>query len=95
MAIKLLDQRDHVDRARRLGQIDHARIDAAVGVEREVFGPEMFGRLVVGEVVEEDRAQDGAFGFYVCGKTADCVIGGCHGFCNGTLSHLPVQHKRM
>ena len=78
--VEFLDQRDHVDRPRRLRQIDHARINAAVRVEREIFGPQMLRRLVVSKVVEQDRAQDRALGFHVRGKRADAVIGSGQGF---------------
>ncbi len=76
--IEFLDQRNHIDRPRGFRKIDHARVNAPVGIEREVFDPQMLGCLVVGKVVEQDRAQNGALGFYICGKTADRVFGSCH-----------------
>ena len=38
-----------------------------MGVEREVFGVELFGGLGVGGVVEQDGAEDGFFGLDVGG----------------------------
>src|SRR5258708_26532358 len=38
----------------------------------------MLGRLIVGKVVQQNRAQNRALRFYVRGKSADAVIGGCH-----------------
>src|SRR5712691_4166020 len=38
----------------------------------------MLGRLVIGKVVQQNRAQDRALRFYVRGKSADALIGGCH-----------------
>ena len=76
LPVQLLDQRDDVDRPRRLGQIHHARVDAPVRIEREIFRPQMLGRLVVGEIVEQDRAQNGALGFHIRGKHAEVVIRG-------------------
>ena len=53
----------------------------------------MLCRLVVSEVVEQDRAQDGTLGLYIRGKRADAVIGRRHRFvlCPKCLP----QHKRM
>ena len=39
----------------------------------------MFGSLVVREIVQENRAQYGALGFYISGKTAcETVVGRGH-----------------
>ncbi len=78
MPVKLLDQRDHVDRTRRLRQIHHARINSPVRVQRKILDAKMLGGLVIGKVVEENRAQNGALRFYVRGKSADAVISGRH-----------------
>jgi hypothetical protein len=78
-AVELLDQRDHVDRTTRLLQVAHARINAAVRVQREMVAGEMFGGLIVKGIVEQDRAQDGAFSLDAYGQSAvKTVIGGCH-----------------
>ncbi len=76
--IQFLDQRDHVDRPRRFRQVHHPRINPPVRVEREIFDPQMLGGLVVGKVVEQDRAQNRAFGLDVRRKSADAVIGSRH-----------------
>ena len=76
--VELLDQRDHVDRPGRLGQIHHAGVNAAMGVERKVFRLEMLGRLVVGKIIQQDGAEDGPLGFHV-GRQAvrETVVGSC------------------
>ncbi len=63
--VQFLDQRDHVNRTRRLRQIDHARVNAAMRIEREIFRLQMLGSLVVGKIVEQNRAQNRALGFHV------------------------------
>ena len=73
--VQLFDQRDDVDRPRRLGQIDHARINAAMRIEREIFRPQMLRGLVVGKIVEQDRAENGALGLHARGQCADAVVG--------------------
>ena len=72
--IQLLDQRDHVDRPRRLRQIHHPRVNAPVRIKREILDPQMLGCLVVRKVVEQNRAQDRAFSFYIRGERADRVL---------------------
>ena len=94
VAIKLLDQRDHVDGTRGFRQIDHASVNPAVRVERKVFDSQVFGGLVISKVVEQDRAQNRALGFYVRRKRADVVVSSGHGLdvfpssqnANGTLT---------
>ena len=79
--IEFFDQRNHVDRSRGLGQIDHAGEDAAMRIEREVLRLQMLGGFVVGKIVEQDRAQDGALGFNVRRKRVrETVIGSCQSF---------------
>ena len=47
-----------------------------MGVEREIFRLEMFSGLVIGEVVQQDGAQNGAFRFHVSGKAVrETVVG--------------------
>ncbi len=72
--VELLDQRDHVNRPRRFRQIDHPGINPPVRIEREIFDPQMLGRLVVSKVVEQNRAQNRALGLYVRRKSAETVI---------------------
>ncbi len=55
--IEFLDQRDHVDRTRRLRQVDHPRINPPMRIEGEILNPQMFRSLVVRKVVQQDRAQ--------------------------------------
>ncbi len=78
-AVEFLDQRDHVDRTAALLQVAHARINAAVRVQRKVVRREVFGGLIVERIVQQDRAQDRALGFHADGQAAfQTVIGGCH-----------------
>ncbi len=78
-AVQFFDQRDHVHRAAALLQVAHARINAAMRVEREVVRGEVLGGLVVERVVEQDRAQDGALRLHAYGKSAfQTVVGGRH-----------------
>ena len=80
VAVELFDQRDHVDGPGRLGQVHHAGVNAAMGVERKIFRLEMLGGLVVGKIVQQDGAENRAFGFNV-GRQAvrETVVGGCQG----------------
>jgi hypothetical protein len=49
-----------------------------VRVEGEIFRLEMFGRLIVGKIVQQNRAQNRALGLYVRRKTVrETVISGC------------------
>ena len=85
MAVEFFDQRDHVDRPGRFGQVHHARVNAAMGVEREIFRLQMLGRLVVRKIVQQDGAEDGAFGFNVRGQAVrEIVVGRCQGFLSVT-----------
>ncbi len=78
-AVEFLDQGDHVHRPASLLQIAHARINAAMGVEREVVGGEMLGGLIVERVIEQDCAQDGALRLHAHGQPAfQTVVGGRH-----------------
>ena len=77
--VEFFDQGDDVDGARRLGELHHARVDAAMGVEREIFGAQMFGGIVVGVIVEQDGAEDRALGFDVCRHASDGGVDGGHG----------------
>jgi hypothetical protein len=49
-----------------------------MGVEGEVLGLEMLSGVVIGVVVEQDGAEDGAFGFDVCRHAADGGLYGRH-----------------
>ena len=78
VALEFFGQSNEVDGTGRLGEIDHASVDAAVRVERKIFDAQVLGSLVVGEVIEQDCAENGALGFYVRRKSADGVVGGGH-----------------
>ena len=65
MAVQFLDQGDQVDGARGFGQVHHPRINTAMGVERKIVRLQTLRSLVVGEIVEQNRAQDGALGLDV------------------------------
>src|SRR5207302_6109493 len=77
VSAQLLNQGDDVDRPRRLGQIDHARVNAPVRIEREIFRAQMLGGLVIGKIVEQNGAENGALGFDAGRKCADAVVGSC------------------
>ena len=76
--VQLLDQRDHVDRPRRLRQVHHARVNPPVRIQRKVLDPQMLRRLVVSKIVEQDRAQNRTLRLHVRRKTADRIFGSCH-----------------
>ncbi len=80
VAVELFDQRDHVDGPGRLGQVHHAGVNAAMGVERKVFRLEMLRRLVVSKVVEQDGAENRALGLNI-GRQAvrETVVSSCQG----------------
>ena len=70
---ELLFQRDEVDRRAALAERDHPIEDAPVRVAVEVAAVDHLRRGVEGVVVDEDRAEDRAFGFQIVRKrTFDC-----------------------
>ena len=90
MPVEFLDQRDHVDRPRRLRQIHHPRINPPVRVQRKILDPQMLRRLVIGKIVQQDRAQNRALGFHIRRKGADRVIGSRQ----SSLSQCSANRKR-
>src|SRR5204863_4152813 len=68
VSAEFLCQRDQVDGTRGVRKIHHARVNTAVGIEEKVFGLQVLGSLIVGKVVEKNRAEDRALSFYVCRK---------------------------
>src|SRR5258708_2569470 len=82
--IEFFNERYDVNWAGRFGDVHHAEINPAVRVDGEVFGFQVLGRIVVGMVVEQNCAKNGAFGLYVRGKNAYAVISRCH-----CLSQIP------
>ena len=87
-----LDQRDHVDRPRRLRQVHHARINPPVRIERKILHPQMLRRLVVSKVVEQDRAQNRALSVYIRRKRADRVIRCGQDFSRAQISKSYDKH---
>ena len=69
---ELLLQRDQIDRVAALRQPDHLVEDAAVRVAKEIGGVDDLGGEVEGVVVQQDRAEDRAFGFEV---VRECSFG--------------------
>ena len=69
-AAELVGQGDDVDGAAGVDELAHAREDALVGIEREVFGLDAFSGFVIGGVFEQDRAEDGALGVDAGGQAA-------------------------
>ena len=63
-------------------------------IEREILNAQMLGGLVVGKIVEQDRAQNRALSFYVGGNGTHRVIGRGHGAIH-TLAEFCPQHKRI
>ena len=61
---------DDVDDVVAVDELAHAGEDALVGGEREVLRAEGAGGLAVGVIVEEDGAEDGAFGVEGGGEAA-------------------------
>src|SRR5439155_17406178 len=68
MTAEFLGQRNQVDGPRRLGEIDHARVNAAVRVEEKVFGLKVLGGLIISKIVEQHRPENRAFSFNVRGQ---------------------------
>jgi len=79
--VELLHQRDHVDRTGRLGQIHHAGVNAAMGVERKVLRLQVLSCLVVGKIIQQDSAKNRPLGFHVSWQTVrETVVGSCQAF---------------
>ena len=70
-AFEFFDERDDVDGPGRLGQIHHAGVETAMRVDREVFGLQVLGSVIVGVIVEQNRTEDGALRFDVRRHAAD------------------------
>ncbi len=69
VAGQLVGQGDDVDGALHVHQLRHAQEDAAMRVQGEVVGCQLFGGLGVGGIVQQDGAQDGLFGVDVRGQS--------------------------
>ena len=69
-ASQFLRQGHDIDRAMSVDQLRHAAVDPPVRVEREVFGAKLFRSLVIGMVIEQDRAQNRTLRLYAGGQAA-------------------------
>ena len=67
---ELLFERHQIDRVAAFDELDHLVEDAAVRVAEEILRVDDLGREVEGVVVEEDRAENGSFGFKVVRERA-------------------------
>src|SRR5258708_2867479 len=87
---QLFGERDKIYRASGVGELSHPQINAAMGIERKVFSLQRgLRRLMVGEIVQKDRAQDGAFGVNAGRQPAIQTVVGC-----GHTSEFPFLHFR-
>ena len=59
--IQLRNQSNRVDGSRRLGQLQHSRIDPTVGIKRKIPHLEVLYGFVERGVIEQDGAQNGTF----------------------------------
>ena len=53
---QLFRQGHNIDGPPGIDQLRHAAVNAAVRVQRKIVGAKLFRRLVIGMVVEQDRA---------------------------------------
>ena len=67
---ELLFERDQIDGVAALGQLDHLVEDAPVRVAEEIVRVDHLGGEVERVVVQQDRAEHGAFGFEIVRKRA-------------------------
>ena len=70
VAVQLFGERDEVDGLLRFAERDHLHEDAAVLIEKEIFGAQIFDSGVERVVVEHDGAENGALGVEIVGKRA-------------------------
>ena len=56
LAFEFFDQRNDVDRPGGLGQIHHARVEAAMSVDGKVFRLQALGGVIVSMIVEQNSA---------------------------------------
>ena len=66
-------------------------------IERKIVRTQVLRSLVIRKIIEQNGAQDGALGFYVCGKTADAVVGGsqtCLGYFGPAMATSIAKLKR-
>ena len=78
-ATQFLLERHQIDRVAPLGELDHLVEDAAVRVAEEIRRVDHFGGEVERVVVQENRAENGPFGFQIVRKGT---------FGDGELGHV-------
>ena len=89
-----LSQGDHVHRSPRLRQFHDAAENAAVGIQREIVRAQQFGGLVVGQIIQQDGAQDATFRIHARRQTAfEAVVGGSQGPSDEPLERLDYTAK--
>jgi hypothetical protein len=66
--MEFFGQRDEVNGLLGFAERNHLRKDAAMLIEKEIFGAEILDGGVEGVVVEENGAEDGALGVEVIGE---------------------------
>ena len=82
-AFERLGHGDDVDRLALVKQLEHGRVDGAVGRAVEVLGAEELGDLDDRVTIDEDRAEDGLLGFRALGRQAIDQGGTrCDGICD-------------
>jgi len=66
-AVQFFREGDEVDGLLRFAERNHLRENAAVLIEKEILRAQMLDRRVQSIVVEQDGAEDGAFGVQIVG----------------------------
>ncbi len=87
-ACQFVRERNDVNGASGINQLRHARVNAAVRIQREIFGANFLRRLVEGEVVEQDCAKNRPLGVKIRRQSAfqGEVRGGSHSVVPQALS---------
>jgi hypothetical protein len=70
VAVQLFGERDEVDGLLGFAERDHLQENAAVLIEKEIFGAQILDGGVERVIVEQDGAEDGAFGVKIIGQWA-------------------------
>ena len=66
--MEVFGQRDEVDCLLLFSELNHALVNAAVLVEKEILGAQLFNGRVQRVIVEQNRAEDTALGLQILGK---------------------------
>jgi hypothetical protein len=69
-AMQFFRQRDEVNGLLRFAERDHLHEDAAMLIEKKIFGAQVFDCGIQRVVVEQNRTEDGALGFEIIWKGA-------------------------